>query len=796
MKKMRKFLIGGILAACLCFIGLGVSSTDVNAVAEDKSLNGFQAAGASVRLKKADENDPTGDGIRFTMIMEKTVYNTVSAKSDFVSGTLLIPETYAPAGTEDLYATTANVKNTVTTTHWVEYTEDANYMSSAVYLWGIPQTEYASEVLARGYVSYDGETYYTDTISRSIASVARAALDDTTTDYSGYEDTLESYVPKYNVAVVDETGATITAAQQYRYGDTFTYTHEDSTTVARVYVDGKELVGTDNVFTTKIVSGENIVVKTYTAIATKAEFLAHDFETKNAILTEDIDLGTLTLTNYGKIATGSSINAYAAIKSLDKELDGNGKTLAFNYRSTDGYGSGLFAWVNGTVKNLNVEANVRYRAYTGSFAMQGNASSVFENCSFDITAASDSWEGTQCGGVVRSFSGTMRNCFVKFDISAVAEYDYTTVGAIAWYPAILRAESGATVYDDPATYENVVVFDTAERVVYYGMTAKQTSGVSTCDIALSATELTLKAGEAAQTVSVSVDSTAEISYAWTTEKEGVLSLENANTATVSVSALQGGTDILYCTVTVNGFDVVYSVSVDVWNAITTVSELKAMDGQTGKYFLANDLTITHSDLVGVASDTGVASTVNYGIISNMCGTLDGNGKTITFTSETTDVHRMLIRYLNGHIYNLNMVADIKDGGTYQEGLLAHQFNAGAVVENCTFNVTVDANNYASATGNDGNGGEKKYAQNFGVLFYNMNGALKDSTITFTVLNTKYEVPAESTFCYSAIAVTASNTAVCTGVTVITDANRPLFQTNNILTENLSVTQQTPATDGE
>ncbi len=789
MKKMRKFLIGGIAAASLCLIGFGVNSTDVNAVAEDKTLNGFQAAGASVRLKKADENDPTGDGIRFTMIMEKTVYNTVSAKADFVSGTLLIPETYAPAGTEELYATTANVKNTVTTTHWVEYTEDTGYMASAVYLWGIPATEYDSDILARGYVSYDGETYYTDTIARSIAYVARAALEDTTTDYSGYEDTLESYVPKYNVAVVDEDGETITAAQQYRYGDTFTYTHEDSTSVARVYVGDQEIVGTDNVFTTKIVSGENIVVKTYTAIATKAEFLAHDFETKNAILTDDIDLGTLTLTNYGKIATGSSINLYAVIEKLDKELDGNGKNLTFNYRAADNYGSGLFAFINGTVKNLNVNATVRFRVRTGSFAFQGNESSVFENCRFNIVATSDTYDGgSQNGAVMAFFSGTMRNCIVAFDHS-------TLVNAIAHYPANLKVEGGM-VYGKEAAFENVLIFSSAEQIVYYSHTASQIVGVTACQITLSATELTLKAGEAAQTVSVSVESGAEISYAWTTEKNGVLSLENADTATVSVSALQGGADTLYCTVTVNGFDVVYSVSVDVWNAITTVDELKAMDGQTGKYFLANDLTITHSDLVGVANDQGVASTVYLGVMSNMCGTLDGNGKTITFTSETTGVHRMLIRYLNGYIYNLNMVANIKDGGTHQEGLLAFNFNAGAVVEDCTFNVTVDPTAY-SATGT----GEVTYSpNNFGTIFNMMNGTLKNSTITFSVVNSRHEVVAtdetEGTYYYAAIAVTASNTAVCTGVTVITDKDRQLFTTNNILAENLSVTQQTPATDGE
>ena len=151
------------------------SASFMPALTEDN----FYYGGASIRLKKSTDN--TGDGIRFAVLIEKTLYEALTARGDVSFGTVILPEDLIPAG-EALTVDTPLARLTDTEDIWTEIVVDGKtYVRSIVYLWGIPEESYSRGISARGYICVNGKYFYTaETKARSITSVAQEAYANST----------------------------------------------------------------------------------------------------------------------------------------------------------------------------------------------------------------------------------------------------------------------------------------------------------------------------------------------------------------------------------------------------------------------------------------------------------------------------------------------------------------------------------------------------------------------------------------------------------------------------------------
>jgi hypothetical protein len=251
----RKTIKALLLSMALCVVtafSAGTALLQANAATADElNADNFKVLGASIRLK--DENDTTGDGIRFAIGVEKNVYeanadikNNVRVlimPTQLVSGELTIDEKYQPEGSE-AYAEPADEK---TSGVWTLKTmnvdgEEAEYYCTFAYMWNIPDNFYNVNLTARAYYTEDnGETasvYSTEAV-RSFEYVADAALDDLkaeqetgedakyvnpvtvgdTTMYSPYSDTqrtnIAKYLTDYTVTFKDGLGNTTTETVKY-----------------------------------------------------------------------------------------------------------------------------------------------------------------------------------------------------------------------------------------------------------------------------------------------------------------------------------------------------------------------------------------------------------------------------------------------------------------------------------------------------------------------------------------------------------------------------------------------------
>ncbi len=681
-------------------------------------------------------------------------------------------------------------------------------------------------------------------------------------------------------------------------------------------------------------------LKFYIPVYTANDFLSVDFRTEKAILMNDIDLGDVTakVTGGEQIPVSEDSSPYnnpgrSVIGELLTELDGNGKTLTYYYRHGDGYPAALIGFLRGRVHNLRVNSSVRYREYTGSFAITGSIGSVVEDCYFSVLAMDDSASTTKfetSGGVFVYFSGTMKNCIVEFTtptaFPSIPDDDalvlkYSQMHSLAYRPAIQTVVNRVPTYFETkhTTFDNVVVVTNTGRDVYNGYTTwngtsayvtaadyaehdfssfdeeiwnvvKRTDGTVaavglqgeklvvlelkspivlnkdeiteyalidnlsqylniygdeaknwkitgsddlvvlvrengtleirgvgaakltvTCDDALQAVEIPVtitgkavsldktsvefETGAAnAQTVTVSVKDVVVNSYVWSIENgEGIVSLADADKATVKITGLKEGAAELKLTLSIAERDITAYVKLTVWNeghygyhAISTEEEFLAMDGKSGKYYLAENLSFTDAHF---ALRNGTSLT--YEAMSDLNAELDGNGKTVTVTQTiNTEFIRAFIYNLNGRVYDLNFISVLTDKNIRQDVGFAYSLNLNAIVENCTFDMTVVAA-YASAKGEADNATGKH-----GGVFFMTLGTFKDSTITFKVMGNSYENQTvegiEYGYHYHAIAQVAYASTVMTGITVITEADRPLVRSNSIeKEENYSVTVQAP-----
>jgi len=133
-------------------------------------------------------------------------------------------------------------------------------------------------------------------------------------------------------------------------------------------------------------------------------------------LMADIDLDAFTGTSFNIIANFAGV------------FDGNDHTIAnFTYESNDSDYIGLFAKVNGIIKDLGLvdpNVNADTASYIGS--LTGNNSGKVINC---YTQGGSVSGGGQVGGLIGLNGGTILNSFADSNVSATGDY----VGGLAGY---------------------------------------------------------------------------------------------------------------------------------------------------------------------------------------------------------------------------------------------------------------------------------------------------------------------------------------------------------------------------
>ena len=199
-----------VFLIALIFAGLFTYSDMIKVRAEGEtafSSSTYKTAGASVRLFEKDGSalQDGETGIRFHVLMNADLYEENKDKANVKTYTVILP-TYLLS--EELTYTTENALVLETTDVWGVYQRDDSYFESVAYVYGLPVSQYATELAFRGVVSFDGGktvTYQTETSTRSMAFVAKSARDDDSAVLSDVEkeknriNTLNAYIPKYNL---------------------------------------------------------------------------------------------------------------------------------------------------------------------------------------------------------------------------------------------------------------------------------------------------------------------------------------------------------------------------------------------------------------------------------------------------------------------------------------------------------------------------------------------------------------------------------------------------------------------
>ncbi|MBQ8406801.1 MAG: hypothetical protein IJY38_02670, partial [Clostridia bacterium] len=175
----------------------------------------FDAVTASIRVKH-DEVDGTKiyNGIRFHVAMDLDLYNELSKAADFETGTIVMMRNKL---TGELTLDTKNMKKGVTTNSWFTKDGDTNNAYSVAYINNVPAAAYESEIVARGYVKANGQTYYTAMSGVwSMAYVAEEA--DKVETNPVIQNLLKAFYLKYNVSFTDENGADLGSQTGIRHG--------------------------------------------------------------------------------------------------------------------------------------------------------------------------------------------------------------------------------------------------------------------------------------------------------------------------------------------------------------------------------------------------------------------------------------------------------------------------------------------------------------------------------------------------------------------------------------------------
>ena len=151
--------------------------------------------GASIRYVNTNE---TENGIRFLIAMKKSAVSKLEGYT--VTAGILVAGTDNLAGEMLSIETLNNAEKKVKNipfdiqTEWVDVMIDGvEYIQMVVYIYNIPDTDYATEITTRGYLCVDGEYIYSESVSRSMSYVAQKCVDDPNVDQAT-KDAVRKYI--------------------------------------------------------------------------------------------------------------------------------------------------------------------------------------------------------------------------------------------------------------------------------------------------------------------------------------------------------------------------------------------------------------------------------------------------------------------------------------------------------------------------------------------------------------------------------------------------------------------------
>ena len=213
------FLVALALGIVTCVPATSIGASAATAFTSDS----YKVSGASVRLFESDGSllQDGESGIRFHVLMDTDLYNAHKDDEQFRTYTAILPE-YLLSG--ELTTTTPNAMVLETTDVWRSYKKDPTYMESVAFVYDLPSSQYATDLVFRGFVSLDGGSSFiaqTETGKRSMAFVAKSARDDANAVLSDPEkermrlSTLNDYIPKYTVSY---TVGNSTVTENTEYG--------------------------------------------------------------------------------------------------------------------------------------------------------------------------------------------------------------------------------------------------------------------------------------------------------------------------------------------------------------------------------------------------------------------------------------------------------------------------------------------------------------------------------------------------------------------------------------------------
>ena len=288
----KKSMMLALLVCGGCVLCGGLALNAGTASAEELfTADTYRVEGASVRLVNS-EADETGNGIRFSVVMDTATYATLvdsetgALKEGVETGTILLPTDLLEG---ELTLETENASVVLTTDLWREIvSEEGTYMRSLVYLWDIPSQYYGRDISAAGYIKQNGETVYTSSLSRSMTYVATAAVDND----PGLKPQLDEYLPDCTVSFNAASGEKLAEDITLKYGDA-----SDALTAVPSGYDGWY---TDPACTEKY-SAET--VKENLTLYARSLSIVEDFENVSASGIDFVgDISKITTSNYATLA--------------------------------------------------------------------------------------------------------------------------------------------------------------------------------------------------------------------------------------------------------------------------------------------------------------------------------------------------------------------------------------------------------------------------------------------------------------------------------------------------------------
>lgn len=221
MVKSKKIICLIVAAIAAFALGLSFNFANIGARADGIADGDFTVAKVSVRLA----DDEKGDGIRFAVVMKKSLYGEYAVSGN-KTGVLILPEDLVG---EELNLESENVvkiytfgdeaaeDGSVIASKWVDCNiagyED--YKLCVVYLYGIPKSSFNRPLTVRGFVqTAAGSVIYSGVKTKSLSEVALAEVADGNW-------AADKYLNSYTVKFIGENDEVI-QEETKKYGERFT----------------------------------------------------------------------------------------------------------------------------------------------------------------------------------------------------------------------------------------------------------------------------------------------------------------------------------------------------------------------------------------------------------------------------------------------------------------------------------------------------------------------------------------------------------------------------------------------